>query len=141
MRQNHVISLLQSGYTTIQCVYDLSADAKPSGVLRAYTFKTTLELKEDDLVVVPHSTGGMKVVKVVAVHAEPKIDLNANFDYAWTICKVDTSEYERIQKAEALASEELNKAEQKKLRAQALEGLQALYGEDIKSLEMNLKEK
>lgn len=137
MRQNHIISLLQTGYTTIQVVYDLSAN--PINI-RAYTFKTVLDLEEGDLVVVPHSSGDMKIVRVVAVHAEPKIDLEADFDYAWTICKVDTSEYEKILEAESQAKTQLVKLEQQKLRAHALEGLQSLYGDDVKAIEMNMKE-
>ena len=133
MRQNHIISLLQSGFTTIQCIYDLTKEDWAN--TKSYTFKTILSVNEGDLVVVPNGKqGNMKVVRVVTVHNEPKLDLDADFDYAWVVSKVDVIDYVNILAQEEKAGKQLLSLEAQKRKAEVLDGLKGAFGDDVQNL-------
>lgn len=62
---------------------------------KAYTYKVHKDdnVKLNDTVVVESPNHGLALAHVVDVHAEPDIDLNADFSYKWIVSKVDTTRY------------------------------------------------
>jgi hypothetical protein len=116
-KTNHIISLLQSGYTTIGCCFP-QIDGTIREGSRKYTYKTTdLNLKVDDLVLV--KTGNdLKVVKVMEVHATPQIDIDSSIHYTWIIQKIDTTHYDSLLKKEDEFAESLQAIEKEKRKAQ-----------------------
>ena len=98
MNQKHLLALLQSGYTTIEVVFnDNGAKSK------TYTYKARLEdnIQVGDRVVVDSPSKGMTVVEVTAVHKTAKIDLDAPFTYKWIVQKIDSTAYDETQAKEA----------------------------------------
>lgn len=89
MKQRHLLSLLQEGYTTIQVEFE--------GSQKTYTYKAMGEIKEDDQVIVDSPFTGYTVVKVVGVDAFPRIDLDKEWTYKWIVQKIDDTEYKEIQ--------------------------------------------
>lgn len=115
MKHKHLLALLQEGYTTIEVTfkdtdrrevregrpwdedpYRAQQHAQPRAPKR-YTYKAKLADKVEvgDSVVVDSTSNGMVVMDVVAVHATPKIDLDAPFTYKWIVQKVDAEGYKR----------------------------------------------
>ncbi len=121
LKPKHLLSLLQSGFTTIQVQFppDLVQGAAPAGIERhdrnsgittrhavpdakQYTYKIEGSCEVGDTVIVDSPYSGLTCVKVVNVDDEPRIDLNAEFTYKWVVQRVDTSAYrERLDKEEA----------------------------------------
>lgn len=130
MRQKQMLSLLQSGYTTIECTYasGLGVDLGTLQNNKLYTFKTNLELTPGDQVVVPGPADQFKVVTVVNVHDEPEIDLDADFDYKWVAAKVDLTNYVKIITMEKDALKQLTQLEKAKKRKEAQELFKEMYG-------------
>lgn len=98
MNQKHLLALLQSGYTTIEVVFN------DNGVKsKTYTYKARLEdnIQVGDRVVVDSPSKGMTVVEVTAVHKTAKIDLDAPFTYKWIVQKIDRTTYDETQVKEA----------------------------------------
>lgn len=118
MKQKHLYSLIDRSYTTIEVVFpeDLEKaeeaaravrkrfnDETIRGAFRTYTYKSPLAccVAAGDHVVVDTPSSGLRVVYVVAVHAQPEIDLDANHDYKWIVQRVDLSVYNDLNKREA----------------------------------------
>lgn len=87
MKNKHLISLLQTGFTTIKVEFKQGS--------QQYTYKAKLSegIKVEDRVIVDSPQDGLTVVKVVEVHLTPEIDLHAKFDYKWIVHKVDLTDY------------------------------------------------
>lgn len=92
MKQRHLLALLQSGYTTIQVVFE--------GSNKPYTYKARGQIIADDYVVVNSPSKGLVICKVVGVDKTPRIDIDADFTYQWIVQKVDTTEYNRVKEQE-----------------------------------------
>lgn len=106
MNQKHLLALLQSGYTTIEVLFnDSIRDNLGSGSTKSkpYTYKARLDdnIQVGDRVIVDSPSKGMTVVEVIAVHKTAKIDLDAPFTYKWIVQKVDRTRYD-----ETVAKEE-----------------------------------
>lgn len=120
---NHLITLLQKGYTTIKVQF------KESGA--HYTYKATeeMELAPGDLVVVPVKREGeeeeFKIVTVVEVHPEPEIDVKAPYALKWVVSKLDLKAYNEQVDKEEEAVKLLQRGERKKAAADALDTLLA----------------
>lgn len=114
----HLIALLQKGYTTISVRFDAGG--------QLYTYKTPKSiadtLAKDDLVVVP-TRNIFQVVKVAEVHAEPQIDVHKPLALKWIVQKVDTTAYDDQTAREAEAIQKLQVAERAQAQAKALEVL------------------
>lgn len=108
MKHKHLLALLQEGYTTIEVTFKSDdrreerrpwdeGEARQQRAPKRYTYKAKLADKVEvgDSVVVDSPSNGMVVVDVVAVHATPKIDLDAPFTYKWIVQKVDAEGYKR----------------------------------------------
>ena len=105
MNQKHLLALLQSGYTTIEVVFnDSMQDRLGSGRTntKAYTYKARLDddIEVGDHVVVDSPSKGLTVVEVTAVHKTAKIDLDAPFTYKWIVQKVDRTRYDETKAKE-----------------------------------------
>lgn len=107
MKNKHLLSLLQEGYTTVEVVFengpndgckpwaDNRVPPAPRAPARHHTYKVWKEddVQEGDAVVVERDSGELLVVTVVAAHEVPKIDIDASWDYKWIVQKVDMSNY------------------------------------------------
>jgi hypothetical protein len=112
----HLITLLQEGYTTVEVTF--------SGSSQRYTYKAPLSmgLAIDDKVVVP-ARDEFKVTTVREVHDAPEIDVSKPFDLKWVVQKVDTAAYDDQAKREAEAVRMIQVAERRKAQEDALEAI------------------
>jgi hypothetical protein len=146
MKQSHIVSLLQTGYATVEVSYDF-----PNGILtdntlclpvnvgRFYTFKMLLNMAEaGDLIAVPHDKKGVTIVQVTKVHDTPQIDLDADYDYKWAVCKLDLSAYDKLITVEQKALGQLRIVEADKRRTEVLEGLKNVMGDGLTQLEYDV---
>lgn len=97
----HNIHLLQKNFTTVDVVFEDEVSIhelrNPNTVHcshSSYTYKADLDLQLQigDFAIV-HARDELKIVRVVDVHLEPKIDPNARFTYKWVVQKVDARAY------------------------------------------------
>jgi len=131
MRQTQVLSLLQTGYTTVAVSFNCDAEVLNLRNNKLYTFKTNiLDFKEGDLAVIPSNGGGFIVVRIIDAHKEPQIDLDADYDYKWVVCKVDIDDYNAILATEEDALKQLRVLERNKQQKEAKENFQEVYGTD-----------
>jgi len=128
MKQTTILSLLQTGYTTVNVSYDVNTTAAKN-CAQCYTFKTHLKLVDDDLVVVPNGPG-FKICRVMEVHKEPKIDLEATYEYKWIASRLNLADYYLIVEKEAIDIKRLNDMAANKKRHEILDGLKLTYGEE-----------
>lgn len=92
-----------------------------------YTYKTLLDLEEEDFVVVQTPNTGYQVVQVRSVMEPLEADVNPDIRYKWVVQKVDFADYETCKEMEKEVGSRLRKAElrkrQQELRESALEFL------------------
>ena len=83
MKFHHMISLLQTNYTTVKAQYLNRLGTQ----YKDYTYKVPLDagVKVDDFVVVESSVTGYAVALVVKVDESPDINLDAPYQYSWII--------------------------------------------------------
>lgn len=140
INHNHILSLLQSGFTTIQVTFDLNFDEKDDPVLRArnrnnrvksYTYKVLEKdnVKVGDMVVVDSPSDGLCIVQVVGVDAKPRIELDAPFSYKWIVQKVDRSVYDDLLRQEERFREALVEVERVKQREAVMKSFQEVLPE------------
>jgi hypothetical protein len=94
---------------------------------KTYTYKTTLELLPDDLVVVESPTG-FKVVRVESILDISEVD--NKYEYKWVVSKVDLDYYEKCKLAESGVKKQVNKLEFEKTRRAFQEELEGRLGKD-----------
>lgn len=129
MKINHMIALLQTGYTTIKVQL-----GGPTGSL--YTYKAPLGLIEGDQVVVEMPGGHMRVLDVVKVDETPQIDVDSDIDYKWVVQKVDKTQYNELLAKEEEAKQLIIQQEMAKKRKELVEEhLGALAPKKRKELE------
>lgn len=125
MNFQHLIALLQKGYTTV-AVQFFNADTGDTRSSDRYTYKVPQALadtlKEGDLLVVP-ARKAFAVVKVVEIHAEPQINVKEPLALKWVVQKVDTAAYEDQTAREAEAVQKIEVAERRKAQEEALQTL------------------
>lgn len=98
MKHRNMITLLQSGYKTIDVVF--------AGTHKSYVYKVSkdIEVKAGDVVVVPAAgqvyseqpvihTVPYNTALVKAVHEAPNIDLDAPYEYKWIVDVVRDADY------------------------------------------------
>lgn len=132
MRQNHILSLLQTDYATVLVSYKLDS-TQGDGAL--YTFKTRTFLMPGDLVVVPNIEQGFKIVRVVEYQEEPVIDLDAPYDYRWIVQRINIESYIAVVANEKEAIRKLCRVEAVTQRNKAIENLKVLLGEDFENIQ------
>jgi len=116
---NHLITLLQRDYTTVDVVFTENSDGKH------YTYKIhnsmLTNVGVDTLVVVPvYTNGNFKVAKVVYVHDEPEIDIRAPYALKWVASVVDLTAFNDQVRREEEAVALLKKKERHKAQEAAL---------------------
>jgi len=120
MKTSHIVSLIQTGYTTVS-VHFLD---KPRG-LKTYTYKVLAEdaakLSKGSKVIVKSPHDEFKVVEVAEVHAEAELDLEASYNYKWIVCIVDTTKYDKLLEQEAEVTKLIDQANKARIRSTALD--------------------
>lgn len=125
MNTQNLVSLLQENYTTCYAVF--AADTRvPDTLIKTYTYK--LALGDDNLPIaqagdfaVVEVNGILKIVQIVAVHAQPETDIDAKFEYKWIINRVDLDHYQKRIAAEKAFLEEYNRVRNDSVRKQLLD--------------------
>ena len=147
MKHRHLLALMQSGFTTIEVIFDGPTDFEVQrvGDMRArrlgqktYTYKARLSdgIKEGDHVVVDSPSRGLTLVTVVAVHSTPKIDLDAPFTYKWIVQKVDRTAYDTTMEQEAEFAQAMLEVERVRQREVLLQEFTKHLPEDSKARAM-----
>ena len=153
---NHLVSLLQEGYTTIGVVFAAGAQPvqradddmapwdpsypgqAPRGATagaQIYTYKCHFECIVGDLVIVPPSGPGKlpSIATVVRHDAEPELNFEAGVEYKWAIGRVDTSAYDNTMQRERDLIRMLRDNQKKEQRAKLLASYQLSLPEDENS--------
>lgn len=100
------------------------------GNSKLYTYKTLLDIKEDQEVIVESPRDGMTIVKVHSV--TPAIESNLTFSYSlkWIVQVVDTAHYEQCLNMERELNKEINKLKAQKARKELLEEAKLVLGSE-----------
>lgn len=140
INHNHILSLLQTGFTTIAVTFDLNVDVEVDPLLRTtnrntrvkeYCYKAPLadNIKVGDLVVVDSPTEGFTIVRVTRVDSKPRIELDAPFPYKWIVQKIDRSRYDNLLAQEAEFKDALVEVERIKQREAVMKSFQEVLPE------------
>lgn len=116
MKLNHILSLVQTGYTTVRVAYNAED-------IKTYTFKAKnhLNLQVGDFVVIPSSYKfGITIGVVTDIDETPDINTSAEFSYKWVIQKVDQTEYNATLETEAAFEKAYREIERNRVRNTAL---------------------
>lgn len=147
---NHLVSLLQEGYTTIGVIFaatqpqdfDDSApwngNRPPQGQLpraQVYTYKCHFECVPGDLVILPPSSEGKlpSIGTVVRVDDEPELNFEAGIEYKWAVGRVMLDAYNDILAREKNLIKMLRENEKKTQRQKLLESYQLSLPDDPES--------
>lgn len=139
MKFHHMISLLQTNYTTVKVQYLNGLGIQE----KEYTYKVPLDagVKVDDFVVVESSITGYAVAKVVKVDESPDINLDAPNQYSWIIQKINLDPYYERQERERRIQQQLFKLEQRKQQVNIVEQFRAMLRDsDLTAFESVIKE-
>lgn len=121
----HLIALLQKGYTTVEVVF-LNQDSGAEQTNQTYTYKVpeavAKTLVKGDLLVVP-ARKAFAVVKVSVIHETPKINVREPLALRWIVQKVDTTQYDDQAAREKQAVEQVEVAERRQAQEAALQTL------------------
>ena len=118
----HLIALLQQGYTTVSVKFFGSTEGSLSQQIYTYKAPVSAKLAEGDLVVVP-ARKGFATAKVHEVHESPQIDVKEPLALRWIVQKVDTTAYDDQTAREEQAIKMLEQAERKQAQEEALKAL------------------
>lgn len=147
---NHLVSLLQEGYTTIGVIFaaaqqqDLAQYPEPApwqaGVpqmprAQVYTYKCHFECVPGDLVILPPSSEGKlpSIGTVVRVDEEPELNFEAGIEYKWAVGRVDMKAYTDILAREKDLIKMLRDSEKRVQRQKLLESYQLSLPDDAES--------
>jgi len=134
VNHNHILSLLQTGFTTIQVTFsneEVVGTKQPDQAfpnrtrrrqVQTYTYKAleTDNIQPGDCVIVDSPHEGLQIVTVTHVDTKPNIDLSAPFPYKWVVQKVDRSRYDDLLKQEQSFKDALVEVERVKQREEVL---------------------
>lgn len=152
---NHLVSLLQEGYTTVAVSFtsqpidfgvprDGGRSSQPAPWAQStvpageklYTYKCQFsDLQVGDLVIVPPSSEGKfpSVALVKEVHAEPQLNFENGMEYKWLVGKVDTQGYADIMEKERKMMSVLRDSERARQRKELLDAYQLSLPDDPES--------
>jgi hypothetical protein len=118
----HLIALLQKGYTTITVAF-FRENSGNSFDSKVYTYKVPQAmadiLKPGDLVVVP-AREAFSVAQVSEIHAEPQIDVSKPLALRWVVQKIDRAAYDDQTAREAEAIKSVEVAQRRQAQEEAL---------------------
>lgn len=133
INHNHVLSLLQEQYTTINISFDNDmTDEDPPYRARnrgqqakRYTYKARLcdNIKAGDHVIVDTPHNGLTIVVVESIDPTPNINLSAPFPYKWIVQKVDRTVYDELVRREEAFRLALVEVERQKQREAVLKDI------------------
>lgn len=140
---NHLVSLLQEGYTTVKVEFGSIGQIPPIDYVldepwngaqahqqparatqQRYTYKCFFDCKVGDVVVVPPTGKGLGLATVVAVDPEPDLNFEGDIEYKWLIAKVDFTQYINVQGKETALIRGLRDVERQKERQALLDHYQ-----------------
>lgn len=128
---NHLITLLQKGYTTCEVSFvnpqPFSKDQVSKGQLQLYTYKISDKLKDlgCDRCVVENSKGNLVVAWILTIHTSPQIDVSAPYSYKWVVDVVREQDYDDQMHREKEAMQMLQDGERARAQKDAMEALLA----------------
>lgn len=127
INHNHILSLLQTGFTTVQISFEDNEPSPfndPRRKPKTYTYKALLDdkLVDGDSVIVDSPHNGLTIAHVVKVDAKPRIDLNAAFPYKWIDQKVDRARYDDLLRQEEEFKDALLEVERVRQTEEVLKG-------------------
>ena len=140
MKFHHMISLLQTNYTTVKVRF---LNGRGGTSEKDYTYKVPLdaEIQVEDFVVVDTSTTGYTIAQVVKVDESPDINLDAPYPYSWIVQKIDLNPYHERREREQRINKQLFKLEQRKQQVNMVEQFRAMLREaDLTAFESVIKE-
>ena len=140
MKFHHLISLLQTNYTTVKVKFPNGRGGTSD---KDYTYKVPLDAKVqvEDYVVVDTSTTGYAIAQVVKVDESPDINLDAPYQYSWIIQKVELAAYYERREREQRINKQLFKLEQRKQQKNLVEQFRSMLREaDLTEFESAIKE-
>ena len=88
-----------------------------------YTYKTVLDVQEDDFAVVDTPSKGFQVVQIRKLLSPFEVDFDVKFSYKWLVQKVDTSGYEQAVAKEKEILQLVNKSKNKRAITAAKEAI------------------
>lgn len=107
MQHKNIISIIQQDFFTVGVKFD--------GTSQIYTYKVpnSVKLEKDDHVVTRRAgtKAGYGVAKVVRIDEVPQIDLDAPYEYAWIVQRVDATGYDAQLELEDTLKKELHQVE------------------------------
>ncbi len=113
----HAFSLLDESFTTVEVVFPEST--------KSYTYKIPKEWAEQaafsSAIVEVNDT--LKIVKIVAVHSVPQIDVNLPTKYRWIVQLIDRTAYDAFVRREAEFEEFARESLRQEQRRKFLESI------------------
>lgn len=143
INHNHILSLLQTGFTTVNVTFETEdvvdvqqpdrafPNRTRSRRVKEYTYKALLtdDIKAGDYVVVESPQSGLVIVQVTSVDAKPRIDLEVPFSYKWIVQKIDTARYQELLRQEQEFKDALLEVERVKQREAVMKSFQEVLPE------------
>lgn len=149
---NHLVSLLQEGYTTIGVIFaadhpsyhESKSDEVPpwngqpqarSAMPQVYTYKCHFECVPGDLVILPpHQNNKLPSIgTVVRIDEEPELNFEAGIEYKWAVGRVDMKAYTDILAREKDLIKMLRDSEKRSQREKLLQSYQLSLPDDPES--------
>ena len=140
MKFHHMISLLQTNYTTVKVQF---LNGRGGASEKNYTYKVPLDanVQVEDYVVVDTSNTGYALAQVVKVDESPDINLDAPYPYSWIIQKIELAAYYERCEREQRINKQLFKLEQRKQQTNLVEQFRAMLREaDLSEFENAIRE-
>lgn len=94
-----------------------------------YTYKTTLDIKEDQYAVV-QTASGPKIVLIVEVLDPSETSLSFPYELKWLVQTVSFEHYDKCVELDKQVNKQLNALEFKNKRESLLDGLKSTIGKD-----------
>lgn len=130
--------VLMQDYTSIKVVFTINLPFDPVavGAQTGYTYLMpyAMDLRVGDAVVVPVTSGGFKIGQVIAVDAQPGLNLDAPFQYKWVVGKVDFQAYNERLMMEDRIGAKVQDLERENLRKNLVAGLMESMGSEAVGL-------
>lgn len=111
------------GFKFVSVVFNV---AQPVHAQKVYTYKTNLEVAQDDYVVVQSPDGKFETVRVVEVD----VAATSQYEYKWIVAKLDLAPFEEVKAIEAEVKKILQETERKKLEALRTAQIKEELGEE-----------
>ena len=132
MNEVNVLLADREDFKFVECVF------APYTGKQTYTHKTLLKVEVEDFLVVDTPSNGFQVVQVRNVLSPLEVDFDANYEYKWVVCGVDTEAYEKAKELEKSLRKHVNKSKNKRAlknaKEQILEGLDDASREEATKL-------